>query len=234
MIESKDILKQLDKCAQEFSFPMLDNGYVAPAGTEMSIYRDENRWVIIIEVIGFSYRGGGHNGISNCLHIFGNCLDYEPGMQNENFLSLTDDAVNCQTFDDDELFYLNPDCDSFLLRGEPYSIIHDREKYKLSGIELEDEEKINAFEFLRLLNDLHHDKLIASEDEIRERIPVDIPLMLKVEEWFHPDLVNEDMPGENETFIQIAKVLETGNIEWYKPSKEANTHWSNWPDGGTL
>jgi hypothetical protein len=64
MFKSIEILKQLDKCAKEFTFPMLDNGYVYPAGTKLTAYRDEKHWVIIIEVIGFSYRGGGHNGIS--------------------------------------------------------------------------------------------------------------------------------------------------------------------------
>ncbi|RZJ52806.1 MAG: hypothetical protein EOO44_10660 [Flavobacterium sp.] len=233
MIKSEDVLKQLDNCAQEFSFPMLDNGYISPAGTKLIAYRDEKRWVIIIEAIGFSYRGGGHNGISNCLHIFGNCLNYDPGMQNENFLYLTDDTNDCNTFDDEE-FYLNKNCTSFLLRNLSFPIIHNRDKYKQAGIILEDEEKINAFEFLRLLNELHYDKLIATEEEIRERIPVDIPLILEEREWFHPDLVNGELPSENETFIQISKILETGNTALYKPTHNPNTHWSNWPEGGTL
>jgi len=77
---AKDILKQLDKCAEDYTFPMLDNGYIYPVVSRVSAYRDEKRWALIIEVVGFNYRGGGHDGISNCLHVFGNCLEFEPGI----------------------------------------------------------------------------------------------------------------------------------------------------------
>ncbi len=234
MIKKEEILEQLDKCNSDFNFPMLDNGYVYPAGTKLTAYRDDKRWVLIIEAIGFSYRGGGHNGISNCLHIYGNCLNYSPGTQDENFLYLTNDSQDCETFDNEEYFYLNPKCSNFILREQTLSIIHDRNQYTTSGIELEDGEKINAFEFLRLLDYLHHDKLVATEYEIRERIPADIPKVLELQEWFHPDIVNGDLPSENETFQQIAEVLETGDIACYKPTRQPNTHWKNWPEGGTL
>jgi hypothetical protein len=234
MYKSKEILNQLDQCANGYTFPMLDNGYVYPAGTRLSAYRDDARWTIIIEIIGFNYRGGGHNGITNCLHIFGNCLAYEPGTQNENFLYITNDAENEQTFDDEENFYLNPSSNNFLLRNKLTPLIHDIEKYRKAGISLEDEKRINAFEFLRLLDKEYHEHLVATQNEIRDRIPLDIPKILELRDWFHPDLINDELPSENETFKQISKVLETGNIEFYKPTKEPNTHWSNWPEGGTL
>jgi hypothetical protein len=31
----------------------------------------------------------------------------------------------------------------------------------------------------------------------------------------------------------LAKVLVTGDAAHYKPTKPPNTHWSNWPGGGT-
>lgn len=234
MIKISEVLNQLDQCNSEYTFPMLDNGYVYLAGTKLSAYRDDNRWVIIIEVIGFNYRGGGHNGISNCLHIYGNCLTYPSGIRNENFLYLTDNANDCNTFDDEEYFYLNPKCSNFKLRNEILPVIHDKQKYRSLGIELEDKTKISAFEFLRLLNTLHHDKLIANEDEILKRIPIDIPKIIELNEWFHPNIVNGELPSENETFKQIALTLETGNIDCYKPTHKPNTNWKNWPDGGTL
>lgn len=234
MIEATDILAQLDMCNSEYTFPMLDNGYVYPAGTKLTAYRDDKRWAIIIEVIGFSYRGGGHNGISNCLHIYGNCLQYGPGTRNENFIHLTDDANNCTTFDDEEYFYLNPKCTAFTLRGQTLPLYQDRELYKNYGIEIEDSERINAFEFLRLLDALHHDKLVATENEIKDRIPNDLTKFIELRDWFHPDVVNKELPSKSETFIQIAKVLETGNADFYKPTNDPNTSWKNWPDGGTL
>ncbi len=234
MNKAAEIVNQLDQCNSDYTFPMLDNGYVYLAGTKLSAYRDEKRWVIVIEVIGFNYRGGGHNGISNCLHIYGNCLTYPPGTANENFLTLTDNANDCNTFDDEEEFYLNPKCSSFRLRNEVLPLIHDRQKYSSLGIELEDETRVNAFEFLRLLDALYHDKLVATESEIRERIPIDLPKIIEIHEWFHPDVVNGESPSENETFKQIAIILETGKIDYYTPSHNPNTNWINWPEGGTL
>lgn len=234
MNRCEEILHQLDQCNSESTFPMLDNGYVYPAGTKLTAYRDDKRWVLIIETIGFSYRGGGHNGISNCLHIYGNCLNYQPGMQNRNFIFLTDDSPDCKTFDSDEYFYLNPDCTSFLLRNEICPLIHDRDIYLSCNIILQDEGRINAFEFLRMLDRLHHGRLVATETEIRERIPNDIPRILELHEWYHPDVANGELPSQNETFKQIAEVLESGNPGFFRPSRNANTHWINWPEGGTL
>lgn len=41
-------------------------------------------------------------------------------------------------------------------------------------------------------------------------------------------------PGSYETWQQIAKVIVLNNPEMYKPSKLPNSHWSNWPDSGSL
>lgn len=213
---------------------MLDNGYVYPAGTKLTAYRDDNRWALIIETIGFSYRGGAHNGISNCLHIYGNCLSYEPGTKNENFLHPTNDAPECNTFDEEDYFYLNPKCEKFLLRDKHESIPHDRQLYQDNGIELQDEQRINAFEFLRLLDSIKHERLIATENETRERIPTDIAMILELHEWFHPDVANGELPSANETFQQIAQVLPTGDVQLYRPMEKPNTHWKNWLEGGTL
>lgn len=229
----KDILAQLDECAAEFVFPMLDNGYVYLAGTKLCAYRDENRWVLIIEVIGFSYRGGGHSGVRNCLHIFGNCLEYKAGTRNENFLSFTDDSDDGRTFDEDESFYLELETPTFLLREAKVRLIHQRAEYQNAGIVLEEENRVNAFEFLRLLNVKYRKRTFATEQEIRGRIPADIPKILELDEWFHIDLAGDEKPSENETFQMLAKVLETGNLNEYKPTKSPNTHWSNWPESGT-
>ena len=158
----------------------------------------------------------------------------EPGTRNENFIYLTDDANNCNTFDEEEHFYLNPDCSSFFLRGQILPLYQDRDLYIASGIQIEDQTRINAFEFLRLLDALHHDKIVATENEIRQRIPNDISKIIELRNWFHPDVAIGELPSKNETFIQIAEVLETGNSKLYEPTHQPNTNWKNWPQGGTL
>ncbi|MHA4808987.1 DUF7003 family protein [Flavitalea flava] len=44
----------------------------------------------------------------------------------------------------------------------------------------------------------------------------------------------EDRPSSYETWQQIAGVLATGDTKVYRPSHPANTHWKNWPEGGTM
>lgn len=231
---AKDILKQLDKCAEDYTFPMLDNGYVYPVHSKLSAYRDDKRWALIIEVIGFNYRGGGHNGISNCLHIFGNCIDTKPGTDNANFLYITDNSSDFATFDEEYEEGLNPKAKTTKLRNKSIEINHNREFYLNKGIELEEKDKIFVWEFLRSLEPEYNDDLVATEKEIRERIPADLPKIMELTDWNHPDCADSELPSKNETFKQIAKVLESGKTEFYKPTEKPNNHWKNWPDGGTL
>ena len=231
---AQEILQQLDECAEDFTFPMLDNGYTYLVDSRLSAYRDDKRWALIIEAVGFHIRAGGHNGINNCLHIFGNCLEFEPGTNNLNFLSMTDNSEDGDPFDQEYMDSLNPEVKSMLLRGEKISVTTDPEFYMQKGIELEDPPKIMIWEFLRAVNSDYKEKLLATEDEIRLRIPTDLPLILKLDEWYHNDLADGEKPSQNETFQMIAKALEKGDARLYKPTNKPNNHWRNWPDGGTL
>lgn len=229
-----DILQQLDRCAEDFTFPMLDNGYTYPVDSRLSAYRDDKRWALIIEVVGFHYRAGGHDGINNCLHVFGNCLEFKPGTNNSNFLYVTDNSEDGDPFDEEYMDSLNPGVKSMLLRGQKIPISTDFGFYSQKGVELEDPPKIMIWEFLRGIIGDYKEQFLASEGEIRQRIPMDLPLILRLDEWYHNDLANGEKPSQNETFQMIAKVLETGNVDLYMPTKEPNNHWQNWPDGGTL
>ena len=58
--------------------------------------------------------------------------------------------------------------------------------------------------------------------------------ILQLEAWHHPDLASGERPSQSETFRQLAEVLVEGDTILYHPSLPPNTHWRNWPDGGTL
>jgi len=58
--------------------------------------------------------------------------------------------------------------------------------------------------------------------------------LLVLDEWHHPDVVNDQGPSELESFQQLAEILSTGHVSRYRPTASPNTHWKNWPDGGTL
>jgi hypothetical protein len=229
-----DILEQLDKCAADFTFPMLDNGYVYPVDSRLSVYGDRERWVLLIEVIGYHYRAGGHDGIENCLYFFGNCLPFEPGMQNFNFLNPTADSDEGPTFGPDSTKTVYPQIGSMLLNGEKIAVSHDPEYYKARGVELEDAPSVKIWELVRAINVDHKQAFLALEEEIRDRIPKDLPLVLRLDEWYHNDLAAGELPSEVETFQMIAKMLETGDKAIYQPAKAPNNHWTNWTEGGRL
>ncbi|MVT10024.1 hypothetical protein GO493_17265 [Chitinophaga sp. ysch24] len=214
---------------------MLDNGYVYLVDSRLSAYGDNTRWVLLIEVVGYNYRAGGHNGIENCLYFFGNCLPFEPGVQNFNFLFATDNSEDGETFGPEyRSKYLNPAIKSMLLNGEKIPVSHDPDFYTSRGIELKEAPSIHIWEFVRAINTDYRDSFLALEEEIRVRIPKDLPLILRLDEWFHNDLAAGEKPSVVETFQMIAKVLEKGDKTLYQPTEAPNNHWKNWPEGGRL
>ena len=92
---------------------------------------------IIIEVAGFNYGGGGHNGITNCLHIFGNCLDYEPGTNDNNFLYFADNSPSGLTFDAEYEESLIPETKTMKLHENEKWVLH-----KLPLVEIKKTQKV--------------------------------------------------------------------------------------------
>jgi hypothetical protein len=70
--------------------------------------------------------------------------------------------------------------------------------------------------------------------EISKKIPTDLPVFMTLDNWHHPDLVVDERPSDTQTFQQLADVILTGDKRLYSTSETINTHWTNWPDGGTL
>ncbi|MEM7371750.1 MAG: hypothetical protein AAF587_24250 [Bacteroidota bacterium] len=231
---AKDILDQLDDCALGHSFPMLDNGYVYPITSRLTAYRDQMRWILLIEVFGFNYRGIGLSGISNCLHFFGNCLRFKPGIHNKNFLFFFENSEEGSAFDPDTQDHLNPGVNSILIRKQTIPVQHEVAFYLNKGINVEAPPNIFVWEFLRGLLPEYRQLLLASELEIRARIARDLEQFIRLDEWHHPDLAIGELPSHCETFQQLAQALETGDASFYQPSQPANSHWTNWPSGGTL
>jgi hypothetical protein len=230
----EEILSQLDDCARGFTFPMLDNGYVYLADARLSAYRDETRWALIIEVVGYNPRAGGHGGACNCLHCFGNCLRRPPGTANEDFLCVTDDGPDGPTFDDENDSDIREGARTIRIRDSIVLLDLAPEALTRKGIEPEDPPQITGAELLRGLVPEHRDLLLATEEELRGRVPPDLPLVLRLDAWHHPDLAGDELPSESETFKLIADVLVSGNPSNYRPTEEPNTHWKNWPEAGSL
>ena len=243
-IDSQHILAVLDKCSENFTFPMLDNGYVYPAASRLSLYRTAEEWAVVVEVFGYSPRsflpdariytfasricdrdipkGYGPKEISNLLALNPNndmrfVFPVEPG-----------------DWQDDRDFVVAEKATELIVRGQKH-LIPSREKYAQRGISLEDSPRVQVFELCRFLaNDLRN-AVLATEAERRKSIMPTMVQILQLDEWHHPKTGDsEERPSRSETFQQLVQVLATGSTDLYRPSQPPNTHWSNWPDGGSL
>jgi hypothetical protein len=240
-----DILGVLDACAQSFTFPMLDNGYVYLGATRLSLFRSAADWAMVIEVFGFSPRAGVpdlhvHTFASKLWHrdapekyvtheAYEAYLAANPHNESRFFFPIAEGP-----WQDEELLELVArDPGPALVRGEPIAV-PPRESFARHGIELEDQERIQVFELCRYLAAVARDRVLATEAEQRVSVPPELVKILQLEDWNHPDLVNDVLPRDSECFQQLARVLATGDVGRYLPTVKPNTHWRNWPEGGRL
>ncbi|MET7402653.1 hypothetical protein ABZS66_55155 [Dactylosporangium sp. NPDC005572] len=210
----QSVLDQLDAAAEGFDFPMLDNGYYYAVDARLHAYGDARRWALIVEAVGYSPRAGN---LTDVLHVFGNCLTVgDPGCEGGDFLNRIDNWDEVEDPDEPEMYRGGP----LVVRGRPVVVAAG------PGEELVD--------VLRRLVPEHRELLLADETELRRRIPPDLPELLRLDEWHHPDLAGSTRPSESPTFRQLAEVLTTGDLTRYAPTAPPNTHWSNWPESGSL
>lgn len=207
------ILAQLDTAAEHFQFPDLGHGYNFAIDARLHAYADRERWALVVETVGYNPRAGD---VIDILYNYGNCLTIgRPGFENDDFLGRIDN------FDDvvdesgaDTAGGVNP-----VVRG--------------TLIDLSAQPGEDLVGLFRRLVPAHRDLLLADEVELRRRLPLDIPEILRVEEWHQPD-VFETKPSQSEVYRQLAQVLATAEPSMYDPSGEPNTHWTHWPDSGSL
>nr|BFE61240.1 hypothetical protein GCM10020063_057660 [Dactylosporangium thailandense] len=210
-MDSVEILSQFDAAAEQCVFPDLNNGYYYAVDARLHAYRDARRWALIVETAGYSPRAAN---LTDILHVFGNCLTSgEPGFENADFLDRIDNWDEIEDDDQPETYCGT----SIVIRGHRLDIPGEH------GEELID--------VLRRLVPDHRELLLADESELRRRIPADLPELLRLDQWHHPD---GELPSESTTFIQLADVLTTGDVKRYAPDTPPNTHWSHWPESGTL
>lgn len=94
--------------------------------------------------------------------------------------------------------------------------------------------ELRTWHLMRGLVPEHRELLLATEEERGRGVPGDLRLLVRVDEWDHPRLMEAELPSGCESFKLIAKVLASGDPGLYRPTEEPNTHWSNWPISGSL
>jgi hypothetical protein len=245
-IKAEHILSVLDDCCDAYTFPMLDNGYIYLAATRLSLYRTIADWAMVFEVFGFSPRYGLPD---THIYTFASALynrdvpgtyvkreAYDRYLANNpnnefRFIFPIDKGV---WQDDQNGELVAEDARELFLRGQRQAI-PSLDEYSQRDIKLEDPPRVQIFELCRFVADVTRDSVLATAQERRVSVLPDMVQILQLEEWFHPDVgEDDDRPSGSETFQQLAQVLATGNVEFYQPSRPPNTHWRNWPEGGLL
>ena len=240
---AQDILSVLDACCGDFTFPMLDNGYVYLAATRLSIFRSPDDWAMTIEVFGFSPRAGLPD---THIYTFGGNLcnrkrpeDYVSREAYENYLGNNPHNESRFIFPVDEGDWLDGEsvvknASEVVLRGELLPLPAAAE-FKKHGIEVEDANEIRIYELCRFLAGIRRSEVLATVEELRVNVGPRLEQVLQLDEWNHPSVVDEACrPSSSETFQQLAEVIVAGDIRRYRPTLLPNTHWRNWPEGGTL
>ncbi len=234
IFDPDEILATLDACCDSYTFPMLDNGYVYLAATRLSLYRSETDWAMVIEVFGFSPRAGQPD---THIQTFASQIQrLEPIERNRDKKPHNDShfiyPISEGEWQDEEQVTL--DAKSIELREQTVPL-PELNLYETSYIELEEAPRIQTFELCRCLAETYREQLLATAEERRIHILPDMTQILQLEEWHHPNVVyEEDRPSGSETFQQLAYVLATGDTAAYSAATPPNTHWLNWPEGGTL
>lgn len=242
--EERAILDHLDEHAERFEFPVLDNGYIYLAAARLHVFSSLKDWAIVVQQLGFFYRLDDCERFDCGVYAYGSCIE-EPGLnsiwadnaEGEYVARIgrqpIDNAPSGNLLAEDEE-YIDPNATSFLLRGREVAVNHDRGFYAGIGIELSDKNHIQGYEFLRGLVPEHRNELLFDDASLRRILPPGIDEILTLDDWHHPAIGQPgNKPSESEVFRQLAKVLVTKDVSHYSPSLPGNTHWKNWPAGGS-
>jgi hypothetical protein len=100
---------------------------------------------------------------------------------------------------------------------------------------------VKFIDLFRLLFSIDPTPFRATELELRTSVPSDLPRLLTLDEWHHRDFsigrknnIFGELPSTYETYPMLAETLVLGNPKWYQPTLPPNTHWSFWPQSGSL
>lgn len=243
-ITSQEILAILDDEAKNFVFPMLDNGYIYPAAARLSLYRSDTDWAVVFENFGYSPRAGEPDCM---ITTFASRLSdrktsqqfvseeaHSAYLQRNQYCEqrfvrpIEDTAIYSEDYDE----FVAPTATSVRLRDQNIAL-PDMQALAAAGIE-QQEDRLLVFELARYLAHHYRDLVLATEAERTAHLPEGIDLMRTFDDWRHPDLVKEEWPSATPSFRAIAAMLADEPFEEAAITADSNTHWSNWPEGGSL
>jgi hypothetical protein len=231
-----EIIQQLNEAdaGPHYAFPYFLASY--PIEVRLSAYGGKTSWAIVIETFVFNnYGREGHLACEKDLFCFGSDLPKGPGLVDQDN-QITADGPSGPLFDPKDIMQLlvSPTARDMTIRGKVVPITTNQAEYEAAGIELSQPPRVTGYELLRLIAPRHRRLFFATEAEITERISESMPLLLRLDEWHHPDRDKGETPADSESFQMIADVIAHNDPSLYQPTVPPNTHWSNWPMAGMV
>lgn len=228
---ASQILKVLDGCCANHSFPELNQGDGFTAATRMFLFRSDEDWAVTIEVFGFSPRA---DVPAVTVVTVGSRLVNRPGP--EDFFNDHAYRSHRDLHPHDETRFVYPVENGAWLEGDHVSQdaeevvvrntflpLPQRIEYEACGIPLREAETVQVHELCRYLGERHRDLVLCTPQELAVNLRPEMKLLLKLDEWHHPDVAAGGLPGESATFQQLAEVLVAGDASGYRPPEPANT-----------
>lgn len=202
---------------------MLNNANFSPADIRMTIFCNQEEWLIIFETIVFANQ---QNIFVNIIHAYGNKLA-SPGMQlAKDILSA---PVSSSLWDQSGKFLLDRWNIDVVINGVVKKFSLTPSDYQAAGIDF-NSNMISELQILRVLTFLCPELFFLSPTELLERCNrPQLEVFMELTSWNHPDIVSGEVPSNNECFQNLARAIANQDKNLYSCSQNHfNTHWSQW------
>ena len=243
-MSAEAILAVLDKGCDAFVFPMLDNGYVYLAATRLTLFRSADDWAMAFEIFGYAPRAAGPD-VS--VWALGSRLARGRTRADHATQAAYDDYLEVHPHDNSAFF--SPIGGNW--QDAEWGELGQLGRHLRVGSRTADRDPRSG--------DLRPPRDRAGRTRPRPDLPA-LPVpgrrrargrprdgrrapdpraarldeFLVLDDWHHPDTVTGERASDTAAFRSLATALASGDVAAYDASEEPNTHWSNWPFGGSL
>ena len=222
----REILQVLDAVAEDFIFPMLDNANSYFGASRLTVFRDSSEWLVVFSVVQFQAQA---QIFFTFVSGFGNKLadkQCQKGM--EEIIRKSPDSP---WYSEDGKFVLDLHKFTLIIRDSKRTFTPSMADYKRAGIpgnaKMAPEAKVLRYLVHKCVNDLH-----ATPAEMLEacgRQDAKLKIFVSTDEYYHPNLADEELPSSTESFSSLAKAVAMNDPALFIPG-ESNTHWKNWTE----
>jgi hypothetical protein len=221
-----EILNQLDQCAEEFRFPILNSIDSYYADIRLTSFRSSEGWLIVFEEVSLyeEYL------FTNNIFAYANKLR-SPGLQ----LGIDDIIQPVRgklIFNEDGSLALDLFEFEIKLNGKRRRFTPTKGDYRAQKINLRDQNVPDAAKLLRYLVATAPEEFFQPDKKLLQicgRKASNAKVFLRLEDWHHPDVADGELPSESITFRSLARALVQADPNLYStPKKLENTHWTKW------